>query len=173
MLEIQTIKTLNTSLYRIFALPIVRSTFREVQTAIMICANHNPEIASQILEVFFTGKIDPKLAEGDVADKLRTIINQFSVSIRVSKDVFERGEFINVISSDLISNKNNIVFINHLRRIDGQETQFLSDIEGTIYLLQHFAARLQELKANAQTKEALEKHNSSLEQIKQQLNMLL
>ena len=172
MLEPKIIKTLNSNLQRIFLMPIVRSTLREVQSAFMIATNQNQELASKLFESLLLAKIPKEWTEHDLADKIKALIKQYSLKIRLSKDVYEKGEFINVVSSDLVNNKDNFAFVNSLRRVDGKELQFVSDIESTIYLLQHFSSRLHELKNNDKTENLLEKYKANIEQITSVLKKL-
>ena len=154
-------------------MPIVRSTLREIQSAFMIATNHNQELASKLFESLLLAKIPKEWTEHNLGDKIKALIKQYSLKIRLSKDIYEKGEFINVVSSDLMNNKGNFAFVNSIRRVDGKELQFVSDVESTVYFLQHFSSRLQELKNNNEAKGLLEKYKTNIEQIAKTLNELV
>ena len=67
---------------------------------------------------------------------------------RLAKEVFERGEFVNIITSDLVTQEEQFAFVNRLRRIDGEEFVFMSDPQNTVHLVTHFVGRLYELEKN-------------------------
>ena len=62
--------------------------------------------------------------------------------IRVAKDIHERGEFINFITSDMLAQQERCVFLNRLARVDGQEFLLMTDVQNTCHLIRHLLSRL-------------------------------
>lgn len=169
MLSENTVSRIKASLQRIFSMKITRSTFREVQNAIISAAGDNKEEVNEIFEAFLSGKPKEKLAKGKALDALKACIDEFSIPIRLSKEVHERGEFVNIITSDTLTQGDRIAFLNRVRRIDGEEFHFVTDPESTLHLLNHFVGRLQELGRADQTKEILDKHKDQILQLQERI----
>ena len=169
MLNESTVTRIRSSLQRIFSMKITRSTFREVQNAIISASGDNKDQVNDVFESFLTGKAKDKIAKGKSLDSLKSIIDEFSIPIRLSKEVHERGEFVNIITSDTLTQGERIAFLNRVRRIDGEEFHFVTDPESTIHLLNHFVGRLQELDKADQTKEILTAHRDDLLQLRDKI----
>jgi hypothetical protein len=169
MLNESTVTRIRSSLQRIFSMKITRSTFREVQNAIISASGDNKDQVNDVFESFLTGKPKDKIAKGKALDSLKSIIDEFSIPIRLSKEVHERGEFVNIITSDTLTQGERIAFLNRVRRIDGEEFHFVTDPESTIHLLNHFVGRLQELDKADQTREILSEHRDDLVQLRDRL----
>ncbi|MCH9608536.1 MAG: hypothetical protein S4CHLAM45_11140 [Chlamydiales bacterium] len=150
------------NLRRIFAMKITRSTFRELQNVILNCANQNKELANYLFETLLTGQIKGKLNNEKHQEILEEIIKNFTIPARLCKEVYERGEFINVVTSDLVTQQEDCALLNRLRRIDGEEFIFLADPQNTIHLLQHFVGRLKDFEAQPKGKEAMQKLKKEL-----------
>ncbi len=159
------------NLKRIFAMKITRSTYRELQNVVLNCANQNKEIANFLFETLLTGQIKMKLNEKH-HEILEEVIKHFTIPARLSKEVYEKGEFINIITSDLITQENQVAFLNRLRRIDGDEMVFMSDPVNTLNLFQHFAGRIFELENNPKGKEELAKYKKELSALADRLKKL-
>lgn len=160
------------NLKRIFAMKISRSTFRELQNVILSCVNQEKELANILFEILLTGQIKQNISNEKHREILEEIIKDFTIPARLAKEVHERGEFVNIITSDLVSQQDQYAFLNRIRRIDGEEFVFLSDPQNTINLLQHFAARLFELEKAPQGKEQLEKYKKEIGFIVERLKQL-
>jgi len=132
------------ALRRIFAMKVSRSTFRELQNLLLMLSAGNRDLTNDLFETLYTGQLKDTL-KGKGAEHLKSILNEFSIPIRLSKEIFERGEFVNIITSDLITQQEHVAFLNRIRRIDGDEFLFITDPESTVHILQHFTGRLQEL----------------------------
>lgn len=156
---------------RIFAMKISRSTFRELQNVILSCVDQNKDLANFLFETLLTGQI-----KGEVNEKhrevLEEVIKSFTIPARLAKEVAERGEFINIITSDLMTQEDQVAYLNRLRRIDGEEFTFLSDPQNTMHLLNHFASRLYELDKNSIGKKELAKFKKDLGIIGERLKQL-
>ncbi len=153
------------NLRRIFAMKITRSTFRELQNVILTCTNQNKELANFLFETLLTGQIKGEIPNEKHREILEEMIKNFTIPARLAKEVTERGEFINIITSDLISNEDQFAFVNRVRRIDGEEFVFMSDPQNTLHLVNHFVGRLYELEKNPKSK-------TELNQFKKELSML-
>lgn len=162
MLDDKMLMLFEGNLKRIFAMKITRSTFRELQNVILSCVNQNQDTANFLFETLMTGQVKPGTVNEKHQEVLEECIKNFTIPARLSKEVLERGEFINIITSDLVTQGEDAAFLNRVRRIDGEEFTFLSDPINTLNLLQHFAGRLPELEKNAKAKEELAKYKREL-----------
>ncbi len=159
-------------LKRIFAMNITRSTFRELQNVILTCTNQNQDLANYLFETLLTGQIKGNLANEKHQEILEEIIKLFTIPARLAKEIYERGEFINIITSDIVTQQEESALLNRIRRIDGEEFLFLSDPQNTVHLLQHFAGRLQEFEKAPKGKEELDKFKKELNLIGERLKQL-
>lgn len=157
---------------RIFAMKITRSTFRELQNVILNCANQNKDLANLLFEILLTGQIKVDVPNKKHLSILEDIIKNFTIPARLAKEVYERGEFINIITSDLVTQQDEHAFLNRLRRIDGEEFIFMSDPQNTVHLVQHFVGRLYELENAPKAKEELSKYKKELRIIAERLKQL-
>ncbi len=171
MLDSKMIKLLSNGLQRVFAMPITRSSFREIQTVVITSVNNQKQLATELFECFFTGKIKPDVAKDQVLEQLKELLNQHAILVRLAKEVYERGEFVNIITSDTLSHEEKTVFLNRIRRIDGVEFQFITDPESTIHLLHHFTNRLQEMHKSESARENLEKYRTELGALKEKIEV--
>lgn len=157
---------------RIFAMKISRSTFRELQNVILNCANQDKDLANFLFESLLTGQLKQPVPNEKQREILEDVIKNFTIPARLAKEVFERGEFVNIITSDLVSQQDEYAFLNRIRRIDGDEFVFLSDPQNTVNLLQHFAGRLIELEKAPKGKEQLAKFKKELSIIADRLKQM-
>ncbi|MDR3624118.1 MAG: DUF5414 family protein [Chlamydiales bacterium] len=156
MLDEKALLHLENTLKRIFAMKITRSTFRELQNLILSLSGGNQNFTQDLYESLLVGNAKEGLLAGSKShDLFKNIAHQFSVLIRLAKEVFERGEFINIITSDTINNQDDVALLNRIRRIDGDEFLFISDPASTLHILQHFQGRLQDLEKTPEGKKQL------------------
>lgn len=153
------------SLKRLFSLPIGRSTFREMQNIIFKNMEGNIENSNALLEALMTGEVKSEKIKSWPSSELKKLIDEFSISAWVAKDILDKGEFLSLITSDLINVPGQTVFSNRIRRVDGQEFHFVSDVESTLQLMHHFVGRVQEL----DRQKALGSHQKELEALKKAL----
>lgn len=172
VLDDKTVMLFEGNMKRIFAMKITRSTFRELQNVILTCANQDQQIANFLFETLMTGQIKQPLSSEKHRLVLEEVIKDFTIPARLSKEVHERGEFINIITSDLVNQGDQYAFLNRIRRIDGDEFIFLSDPQNTLHILQHFVGRLHELKKAPKGDELLSKHKDELTFIRERLKQL-
>lgn len=161
------------ALKRIFSLPINRSTYREIHSAFFSILENNVENANALLEVILTGDVDSEKGKRFPKKELSQLIQEFSIRTWTAKDVFEKGDFINLVTSDRIASPTQNVFSNRIKRIDGQEFHFISDLESTLHLLKHFASRIQELENSSEQKKMNNGHKKELQAIKELLERAL
>jgi Family of unknown function (DUF5414) len=161
------------ALKRIFALPINRSTYREMHSAFHNIFEGNTELANNLLEILLTGDVNSEKAKNFPKKQVQSLIDEFSVLVWTAKDVFEKGDFISLVTSDMISTPNQQVFSNRMKRIDGEEFHFITDVESTLQLLTHFAARIHELEKNPAAKQFLNSRRNELTAVKKKLETLL
>jgi len=154
-MDAQKLHFLLKTLQRIFALPITKSTFRDVQNSIMTVTEGNQEQAQKLLEDLVNERID---ADPETQHALA----HFSYLILVAKDVFERGDFLGLVTSDTVSREDQVFFSNRIRRIDGTELHFVTDVDSTVQLMNHLLVRLSELKSLKNEKDLFEPQSDKL-----------
>ncbi len=147
VLEDNVFLLLEGNLKRIFATPIGYTTFREFQNIVFNCANGQQEMANFFFEMLINGKLIQTLSPNQ-KQAAQTLIAEFMVPIRVAKDIHERGEFINFITSDMLAQQDRCIFLNRLSRVDGQEFLLMTDVQNTCHLIRHLLARLLEAQKN-------------------------
>lgn len=172
LLDDKVIMLFEGNMRRIFAMKITRSTFRELQNVILNCANQDKDVANFLFETLMTGQIKQSVNEKN-REILEEVIKDFTIPARLAKEVYERGEFINIITSDLVNQQEQFAFLNRLRRIDGEEFIFMSDPQNTVHILQHFVGRLHELKKAPKGDEVLSKHKDELTFLRERLKQLV
>jgi hypothetical protein len=172
MLNEKKVQDLQTAFRRILAMPITRSTFREMQTTVLRIADGDVTNTNAVFESLLEGKAKANVVENKQTTFFGDFINHFSPAVRAAKDVFEKGEFINFLSSDLLSQNNYALFLNRIRRIDGTEFQFISDPESTIHIVQHFLGRIKEMEKNDAARKALDGFKKELKAIQEDINQI-
>jgi hypothetical protein len=170
MLEEHEAQQLYQAFKRIFSLNISKSTFKEVQRTIYTATKENREKTEQIVEVLLNG---PNYSVERIDSNFKKIIEEFGAPVRLARDVIERGDFISFLSSDLIAPSDRPLFINFIRRVDGEELQFLTEPEGVIHLIKHFIARLEELKRFDPDKKFAPEQTRDLQKLKERLENVL
>lgn len=159
------------NLKRIFAMKITRSTFRELQNIILTCTNQNQSQANFLFETLLMGQIKNKMNEKQ-QEILERCIQHFTIPARLSKEIFERGDFINIVTSDIVSQNKEFALLNRIKRIDGEEFVFLSDMTNTIIFLSHFVGRLTEVEDDPKFKENLVAHKKEIKILAERLQRL-
>jgi len=164
MLNKEQNKILNQMLQRIYAMPITKATLREVQNAAMLAVNGNTNQANALLEALITGEI--KKNEADQNDPaLQKLVDEYCVLVGLARDVYEKGEFINNVYSDVLPQPNQVIFVNRFKRIDGEEFQFLSDSGSTFQVANHFVNRLKEIENTDSFKLVCKSHQENLKDL--------
>ncbi len=172
MLKKKHIEQLLAQFQRIFALKIGRTTYREIQSAVLISTENDRELANKLLEAVATGDFKDNIVDKEGHGPLRKIIDEYCIPVRLSRDVYERGDFIQVITSDIARGERTL-FVNRIRRIDGEELQFVSDGDSTLQILQHFVGRMEEIANNEGGNKEIENHRKELTVVRDRINQLL
>lgn len=167
------LKDLNQAFKRIFAMPITRSTFRELQNAVMTVSNGDVQTSNALFESLLTGEAKKNVVKNTSEKDFQSFIDHYGVSTRTARDVFEKGEFISLITTDILTRQNLLVFLTRIRRVDGEEIQFITDPEGTINLMQHLTGRLGELNRNQQTAHIMPNYRAQLETLRNSIDKLM
>lgn len=154
-------------LKRVFSMPITRSTFRELQNALMATTEGDRDLANNVLESLMAGE-----SKGN-GNTMKAIVEDYAIQAQLSRDIFEKGEFINMITSDILTQPGNVVFSNRVRRVDGEEFHFITDVESTIQIILHFIGRLQELDKSEGTKSVLTKAKDHLKLIQERAGQIV
>ncbi len=160
-------------LRRIFLLKIGRSTIREVQNALMASTQGDQEIAKDLFQTLISGNLTPGFATNPLSTKLKALVAEYTLPIRMAQDAFERGEFVGLVVSDLLTMEQQSAFMHRIRRLDGEEFSFMTDPQSTVHLLQHFAQRMDELSTAPGGKEAIKAMRNDLQEVKSRLDALL
>lgn len=162
-------------LKRIFSLPVTQMTYREVFNLVLVAAEGDKEMPERLLEALATRKMPEKWSEAD-KERLRKLSDQYSMSIRISREVMDRGEFLSLLTTDVVDGqqqKQQMLFLNRVRRIDGEGFQFLTDPLATAQLLAHFISRLSDLKETDAGAELLNKLSGDLGKVRDLLDDLI
>lgn len=173
MIEKKHVDRLRFHLQRLFCMKVSRTTFRELQNAVLASVEGDRDLASKLFETLLRGEIPPNLADKESDAPLRWIVDNYCIPCRLSRDVYERGEYIQVITSDVLQQNDMPMFVNRIRRIDGEELQFLSDLESSLHLVHHFVSRLSDLSAEESTHKSVKDVKKDLSQLRQGVEALL
>lgn len=173
MISKESIEQFQGNMQRIFALKIGRTTYREIQNAVLAAANGDRDNANALFEALLRGESKSDKVEKDAHKTLQNIIDHFCIPSRLARDIYERGDFIQVITSDLVKQAENPLFVNRIRRVDGDELQFVSDVESTMHILNHFVGRLHELHASeGKEREVLKDYKKQIDSLTEGLQQL-
>ncbi len=173
MLQAAEIEKFDRVLKRIFSLNISRSTFREIQNAAVAATGGNRDAAQHLFESLVRGESQQGELDDIAFTALQELVQEYSIPVKLSKDVSEKGEFINLITSDTLRHGELFAFLNRIRRIDGDEFQFITDLDSTLHVLLHFGSRLQELRSVEGGTQLLASKTESLVVIRNQINALI
>lgn len=173
MLDKKSIIDLNNSFQRIFSLNITRSTYREIQNALKNHVKGEPPYADKVLLSLLKGKIEPKVIDKNLKGNFDELIQKYSPLIQIAKDVYEKGEFVNFITSDTLNRGGSITFFNRIRRIDGAEFDFATDSSTTTQLLNHFFRKVQEIPAIEGTSQYTKNLIENLSQLQKDIESFL
>jgi hypothetical protein len=167
MIDAKKIRQLELAFQRILVMPISRGSFRQMQNAVLFCVDGNRDKATTLLEAIFKGD----QTQSDPA--LKSFIEKYTIPVGVARDVAERGEFLSLITSDIIGHPELALFGNRIRKIDGNELEFITDVESTIHLVQHFASRLQEMNKLDRGKQSIQEFKADLKQLREHIDQLI
>lgn len=173
MFDEKKLNQLEKAFERVFAFNVTRSTFRQVQNVIFAISEGDKEVATAILEALLLAEVKAEAHKAINNPGFKKFVERYAVKTQVAKDVLERGEFINLVTSDVLQNPQNIVFANRIRRIDGEELQFITDTESTMQLVNHFLNRIQEIDRSEPSRNVVGSIKNDLGSIKKKIDELL
>lgn len=173
MFDEKRVQQLSKAFERVFAFNITRSTFRQLQNVVFAIAEGNKEVASAILESLLSGEVKAGANSAINNAKFKALVEEYTIRVQVSKDVLERGEFINLVTSDILQNPQAIAFGNRIRRVDGEELQFITDTESTLQLVSHFLNRIQEVDRAEPARNIVDGIKNDLSTIRDKIDELL
>lgn len=160
------------TLTRIFAMPITKTTFREVQSAVINTAEGDTELYIDLTESLLIGQVKPILKGRVDVEVFQWVIDEFHLKVLVSKEVHDKGQFISFITSDVLKQPQGVVFANCIKTVDSEEHRFLTDIESTLQLVQHFIGRLQEAKGMDISKEHWKRLHDQFRKVKDSMDKI-
>jgi hypothetical protein len=170
MIDAKKLKQMDQAFQRILILPMTRSTFRQMQNVIFQTVEGNREEVGTLLEALLTNQ----KKNGQTPDTpLQEFLDRYSVPVSVAREVAERGEFVSLVTSDIINHPQMPIFGNRIRRVDGKEFDFISDAESCLQLLQHFSTRLQEMDKTEKAKNVLKGLKPDLLTLKKRVEELI
>lgn len=168
----QQITLVKKELKRIFSLPIKNSTFREMQSSISKLMGDDAAATQSFFETLLAGELKSHQEEKKYPS-LKGVIEEFAIPAMVAKNVHERGEFLSLVNSETMARTNFIAFMTRLRRVDGEEFQFITDPDGTLHMLNHFLGRIQEIIRIDKSNAVLNACRNELQELKKKLDVLI
>jgi len=120
----------------LFALPLVRTTIREFHSNLVRFLKGDEVLVKAFMEGFLSGEI------ADAEEHVRALVQEYSPLVRLAKEVHDRGDFLNFVTTDQVTLKEQVVFQHYLRTVDGVEYRFVSDIKTMGQLMHHLTQRL-------------------------------
>jgi hypothetical protein len=166
------VEELEKSFKRILTMPMSKSTFRQLQNAIFATADRNVDSANDLIESLLTGNVKGDITKNVSKTNLDRFFINFAVPLSVARDVAEKGEFVSLITSDIIPHPSLAILSSRIRLVDGEEFQFLTDPESTLQFARHFLSRLQEFSQIESGKNVLSHHKEELKEIRKVLDDL-
>lgn len=174
MIDPKKAQQLDFAFQRILTLPVSRSSFRQIQNAILFCLDGDREAASQLLDAFLGVELENEQAKKKSKEPaMQKLIERYALPIGVAREVSERGDFLSLMTSDVINHPEMPLFGNRIRRIDGQEFDFITNAESAIQLLHHFSSRLQEMDRLEKPREVLKGLKNELISLKSRVDQLI
>lgn len=135
MINAEKMDVLNQQFQRIFTLPVTRLTFRELQMALSTALNNDPKTIQTVTEALLSNEFPDE-------PKLEGFFKEFSVPFRVAKQIQDNGEVLSMLSTDVGTQGENLLFQVRIRRIDGGEYTFITDAGGFLQVAEHIVQRL-------------------------------
>jgi hypothetical protein len=167
------VEELDKSFKRILTMPMSKSTFRQLQNAIFATAERNVESANDLIESLLTGNVKTDITKNVSKANLDKFFFTYAVPLSVARDVAEKGEFVSLITSDIIPHPSLAILSSRIRLVDGEEFQFLTDPESTLQFARHFLSRLQEFSQIESGKNVLSHHKDELKDIRKTIDELI
>lgn len=157
-------EVLNQQFQRIFTLPVTRLTFRELQSAIANALNNDNEAIIKLTESLLSNSNIPNL---------EPFFEKYSIPFRVAKQIQDSGEVLSMLTTDIGTQGENLLFQNRMRRIDGSEFNFITDSAGFLQVAEHIISRFSATTSNPSGKSAINSLRNRLETLKEDIQRLL
>jgi len=161
------------AIQRIFAVSVTNTTMRELNSMALHIFGNNEEKIRALFNSFFTGKLDSSLEKEESAEILSQLVRNFSTVVNFAKDVHEKGGHLGFITSEVVAYKNKTLLHHFLRKIDGTQIDFSTDVPTTLSVLNHLIARLREATKTESGKEELNKMSPHLQSVVENLESLI
>lgn len=166
-------------LKRIFSLAVTQMTYREVFNLVLVAAEGSKEQSESLLEALVTKKTPERWGHAE-KEHIKKLSDLYGMSIRIAREVMDRGEFLSLLTTDVLDGNlqqqqqpQQLLFLNRVRRLDGEGFQFLTDPLATSQLLAHFITRLSDLRETDTGAELLNKLTGDLERVRGMLDDLI
>lgn len=174
MIDAKKAEQLDLAFQRILTLPVSKSSFRQIQNAILYFVDGDRDAATQVLEALLDGVPENDKAVNHANNPpLQKLISRYSLPVSVAREVSERGDFLSIVTSDIINHPEMPLFGNRIRRVDGQDFDFIANVESTIHLLHHFTSRLQEMEKMETERKILKGLKKELVALKNRIDQLI
>jgi hypothetical protein len=135
MLNEEKMEVLNQQFQRIFTLPVTRLTFRELQSTISTAFDGNAAEMQSLIESLLMNNFPDD-------SNLEPFFQKYAVPFRVAKQIQDRGEVLSMLTTDVGTQGENLLFQVSIRRMDGGEFKFMSDAGGFLQIAEHIIDRL-------------------------------
>lgn len=165
MINEEKMEVLNQQFQRIFTLPVTRLTFRELQTAIATALNEDHEAAKTLIESLLTDQ--PRHAS------METFFKKYSVPFKVAKQIQDNGEVLSMLTTDIGSQGDNLLFQARMRRIDGGEFTFVTDSLGFLQVAEHIISRMANITSTPSGKAMISHLKPRLEALEKSIKDLI
>lgn len=176
MIQEKQLKQIAPILQHIFCLKIGRITFREVENAFFQALQGNVADTHTLMNMFLTGQLQQEKVEPDALALLRNMLSAFAAPISVAHDIHEQGDFLFTATAEIVvpaANDQKPLFLHRIRRVDGQECDFLCDLPRTVHMMRHFFMRCEEVLQQEEGVAALQPFVQDLQTLQERLDNLL
>lgn len=166
MIAKEKMEVLEQQFQRIFTLPVTRTTYRELENAILTAFDGDTEKSNTFIDDLLQNK---KVNQPGIAE----FVKQFSIPFRVAKQVHDNGEVLSMLTTDVGIQGGNLIYSIRIRRIDGGEFSFLTDTGGFLQVAEHILSRAESVTANPTGKAVVSSLKPRLEAMKESINRLI
>jgi hypothetical protein len=168
MIDEEKMEQLIQQFQRIFTLPVTSLTFRELHSAISTALNGDNLAIQSFMDALLTNSFnypdDPRMED---------FFKDFSVPFKVAKQIHDNGEVLSMLSTDIGTQGESLVFQVRSRRIDGGEFKFITDANGFLQVAEHIISRLSSTKSTLTGKGAISGLRTRLEALENQIRELV
>lgn len=167
----QSLINLRNKIAKALTMPITRCTYKEIQNSITLAANGEQNTFVKLMDTLLTQKIALNL-DVECENIIYDILDRYGISIVTAKEVHDKAEFINLLTSDLIHQPNALFFTNTIRRVDGKFLEFICDLDSLLHIIEHFTNRLDEFQKHDAEGKSLAQHKETIDRLQKKLKSL-